>query len=98
MIENARTKVFWAMVVLTVVFAVLTVVHSIWWLIGVVIAGALMLVGIWDLHADEAQPPAQLSDRRRMPASCSRMPAPSCTSTWWRTTPTVVRSIVTPVR
>ena len=27
------------MVVLTIVFAVLTVVHSIWWLIGVVIPG-----------------------------------------------------------
>ena len=49
MIENARTKVFWLMVVLTIVFAVLTVVHSIWWLIGVVIAGILVLVGIWDL-------------------------------------------------
>ena len=34
----------------------------------------------------------------RMPASSSRTPAPSCTSTWWRTTPTVVRSTVTPVR
>ena len=49
MIENARTKVFWAMVVLTVVFIVLTFVHSIWWLIGVGIAGALTLVGVWDL-------------------------------------------------
>jgi glutamate synthase domain-containing protein 2 len=49
MIENARTKVFWLMVVLTIVFAVLTVVHSIWWLIGVVIAAALVLIGIWDL-------------------------------------------------
>ena len=35
MIENARTKVLWLMIVLTIVFAVLTVVHSIWWLIGV---------------------------------------------------------------
>ena len=49
MIENARTKVFWLMVVLTIVFVVLTVVHSIWWLIGVAIAGVLSLVGIWDL-------------------------------------------------
>src|SRR6187431_2067129 len=49
MIENARTKVFWLMVVLTIVFAVLTVVHSIWWLIGVVIGGVLVLIGIWDL-------------------------------------------------
>jgi len=49
MIENARTKVFWAMVVLTIAFAVLTVLHSIWWVIGVVICGVLVLVGIWDL-------------------------------------------------
>ena len=49
MIENARTKVFWLMVVLTIVFVVLTVVHSIWWLIGVVIARRPGAVGIWDL-------------------------------------------------
>lgn len=49
MIENARTKVFWSMVVLTIVFIVLTAVHSVWWLIGVVIAGLFVLLGVWDL-------------------------------------------------
>ena len=48
MIENARTKVLWLMIVLTIVFAVLTVVHSIWWLIGVGIAGVLTLLGLYD--------------------------------------------------
>ena len=49
MIENARTKVLWLMVVLTIVFAVLTVVHSIWWLIGVVHRRRCWsLLGIYD--------------------------------------------------
>ena len=49
MIENARTKVFWAMVVLTIAFIVLTFVHSTWWLIGVGICGVLVVIGVWDL-------------------------------------------------
>jgi len=49
MIENARTKVLWLMIVLTVVFVALTIVHSVWWLIGVVICGALVLLGLYDL-------------------------------------------------
>jgi glutamate synthase domain-containing protein 2 len=49
MIENARTKVFWSVVVLTAAFVVLTLVVSPWWLIGVVVAGALVLLGAWDL-------------------------------------------------
>lgn len=48
MIENARTKVLWLMVVLTIAFVVLTIVHSIWWLIGVVLAGLFVLLGLWD--------------------------------------------------
>ncbi len=49
MIENARTKVFWAMVVLTIAFIVLTFVHSVWWVIGAAITGVLVLIGVWDL-------------------------------------------------
>jgi glutamate synthase domain-containing protein 2 len=37
------------MVVLTVAFLVLTIVHSVWWVIGVVIAAILVLIGLWDL-------------------------------------------------
>ena len=48
MIENARTKVLWLMIVLTIIFAVLTAVHSIWWLFGVVPTALLVLVGIYD--------------------------------------------------
>jgi glutamate synthase domain-containing protein 2 len=48
MIENARTKVLWLMVVLTIVFVALTVLHSIWWLIGAVITGLLVLLGLYD--------------------------------------------------
>jgi glutamate synthase domain-containing protein 2 len=48
MIENARTKVLWLMIVLTIIFAVLTAVHSIWWLFGVVPTSLLVLVGIYD--------------------------------------------------
>ena len=98
MIENARTKVFWLMVVLTVAFAVLTVVHSVWWVIGVVIAGVLVLVGLWDLLQSKHSLLRNYPIVGHMPASSSRMPVPSCTSTSSRTTPTVGRSIATPAR
>ncbi len=75
MIENARTKVFWLMVVLTIVFVVLTVVHSIWWLIGVVIARRPRAGRDLGSPADEAQHPAQLPDRRPRP-----LPARGCRS------------------
>ncbi|RLE24994.1 MAG: FMN-binding glutamate synthase family protein [Actinobacteria bacterium] len=48
MIENARTKIFWAMVVLTIAFIALGWVYAIfWWLAA--IPAALVLLGLWDL-------------------------------------------------
>jgi NADH dehydrogenase len=47
MIENARTKVLWLMILLTILFTVLTIVHSIWWLFGVVPVALLVLVGVY---------------------------------------------------
>jgi glutamate synthase domain-containing protein 2 len=48
MIENARTKVFWAMVVLTIGFIALGWVYPIfWWLAA--IPAVLVILGIWDL-------------------------------------------------
>jgi hypothetical protein len=48
MIENARTKVLWAMVVLTIVFVGLAVAFSPWWLVGAAGSGALVVLGICD--------------------------------------------------
>jgi glutamate synthase domain-containing protein 2 len=47
-IENARNKVLWVMIALTIVFIALAFVNP-WWLVGVVIAGAFVLIGLWDL-------------------------------------------------
>ena len=48
MIENARTKVFWAMVVLTVAFIALGWVYWIFWWLAIIPA-ALVILGLWDL-------------------------------------------------
>ncbi|MGB0113086.1 MAG: FMN-binding glutamate synthase family protein [Ilumatobacteraceae bacterium] len=48
MIENARTKVLWLMIVLTIAATVLTFVHSIWWLFAVVPCALLVIVGVYD--------------------------------------------------
>jgi glutamate synthase domain-containing protein 2 len=47
MIENARKKVWVAVIVLTVIFIALSV-WSLWFLIGVVVFGALALLGLYD--------------------------------------------------
>ncbi|MGA9275464.1 MAG: FMN-binding glutamate synthase family protein, partial [Ilumatobacter sp.] len=51
MIENARTKVLWAVTVLTIVFVALSLLSP-WWLIGAAITGVLVLVGVWDYTQD----------------------------------------------
>jgi glutamate synthase domain-containing protein 2 len=48
MIENARTKVFWAMVVLTIAFVALGWVYWIFWWLAIIPA-VLVILGIWDL-------------------------------------------------
>jgi glutamate synthase domain-containing protein 2 len=48
MIENARTKVFWAIVVLTIALVALGWLAPIFWWLAI-IPGLLVLVGIWDL-------------------------------------------------
>ena len=99
MIENARTKVLWLMIVLTIVFAVLTVVHSIWWLIGRRHRGvARRSLGLYDFTQTKHSILRNYPIVGRMPGSCSRTPGPSCTSTSSRTTPRAVRSTATPGR
>jgi glutamate synthase domain-containing protein 2 len=48
MIENARTKVMWAVIVLTIAFVALTIAFGPWWLIGVAIFGLLSLIAVYD--------------------------------------------------
>ena len=48
MIENARTKVLWAVIVLTIACVALTMFHDILWLIGVAVFGVLTLLGLYD--------------------------------------------------
>jgi hypothetical protein len=48
MIENTRTKVFWAMVVLTIAFVALGWVYWIFWWLAIIPA-VLVILGIWDL-------------------------------------------------
>jgi glutamate synthase domain-containing protein 2 len=49
MIENARTKVFWAMIVVAIAFVVLAIALDPWYWIGAGVAAALVAVGVWDL-------------------------------------------------
>lgn len=48
MIESARTKVLWMMIALTIVFVVLTIANSAWWIIGLIPVALLMLLGVYD--------------------------------------------------
>ena len=91
-----RTKLFWAVVVLAVLFAGLAVVSP-WFLLAEIVLVPLVVLGIWDYF----QP--RHSILRNYPLAghlrfLIEDMGPSCTSTWSRTTPTAGPSTATPGR
>ena len=97
MIERIRTKALWAVIVLALLVIPLAVLVSPWWWLLEILFVPLVLLGIYDYFQSGTASCATT----RWPvgcASCSRGWGRSCTSTSWRTTPTVDPSTGTPAR